>query len=70
MIKYDYDKEADVMYITFGEPLPCGTIEFEDEDPELPSGICLRFDPMTKKLNGITIVNYSLGTTDSKVGKQ
>jgi hypothetical protein len=64
MLNQDYDKESDVMYISFGVPLPCHTIEFDHD--EYPS-FCLRFDPETKKLNGITIVDYTAKTTDSKI---
>ena len=56
-IRFTYDAEADVMYITFGKPKPCLT-------DEIDSGVCLRYS--RKKLNGITIIDYSKRTTDKK----
>ena len=55
---FDYDKDADVMYITFGEPKPCRT-----EEPE--SGLCIRYE-LNGSLNGITIIDYSKRTNRSK----
>lgn len=60
-MKWTYDKDADVMYITFGKPLPCGSREHEQ-------GVVLRY--RGKKLNGVTIVDYSRRTTDKKIKTQ
>ena len=56
---FDYDKDADVMYITFGEPKPCRT-----EEPE--SGLIIRYTVPNNELNGFTIINYSKRTNRSK----
>ena len=58
-MKWTYDRKSDVMYITFGEALPCRTVECE--------GVCIRQHGST--LNGITIVNYSRKTHDSGTGE-
>lgn len=60
----DYDPSADVMYISFGEPLPSGTIE-----PEETSGILVRYTDLKNKkdtLSGITILNYHKRTKNAK----
>jgi len=48
---FDYDEEADVMYIAFGKPKPCRTEELE-------SGVVIRYT-LDGGLNGITIINYN-----------
>ena len=58
-MKWTYDRKSDVMYIAFGEALPCRTVECE--------GVCIRQHGST--LNGITIVNYSRKTHDSGAGE-
>ena len=55
---FDYDEDADVMYITFGEPKPCRT-----EEPE--SGLCIRYE-LDGSLNGFTIIDYSKRVDRSK----
>lgn len=55
--KFDYDEYADVMYISFGEPKSCKTIEPDD----IPN-IILRYTPDSDELNGITIINYNKKT--------
>lgn len=51
-IRISYDKEADVVYLSFGEPV-------EAESEEIEEGVFARFDPKTKKLVGVTIINFS-----------
>jgi len=48
-VSFSYDKESDVMYISFGNPRACRSTEVE---------AIMRIDPQTKQLNGITIINY------------
>ena len=48
--RFDYDKEADVLYISFGKPKPCRTDESCD-------GVVIRHT-LDGKLNGITIIDY------------
>lgn len=44
-----YDREADVLYISFGPPRPAICIEPEE-------GLVLRLDPDTDQLIGVTII--------------
>lgn len=50
MPQFSYDKEADVMYISFGEPKECKSIDIDN--------VVHRYT-LENKLNGITIINYS-----------
>ena len=47
-----YDKEADVMYLSFDE----GAIA---EAEEIESGVFARHEPNTKELVGLTVANFS-----------
>ncbi len=47
-----YDEDADVMYLSFGEPKSCIS---EEKYP----GVLYRYDIETRILNGITILSYS-----------
>ena len=49
-MNYDYDKNADVLYISFGKPKEAICVEKE-------AGILLRVDPFKDKLVGITVIN-------------
>lgn len=49
---FDYDEEADVLYIAFGGPKPCATEDLKD-------GIIMRTIPYSGFLNGITIIDFS-----------
>jgi len=44
-----YDSEADVLYISFGEPKPAEGLDIGD-------GTILRVDPETEEVVGLTIV--------------
>jgi len=46
-----YDKDADVVYITFAD--------VKAEAEEIDNGIFARYDPKTKELVGFTIINFS-----------
>jgi uncharacterized protein YuzE len=48
-VSFSYDKDADVMYISFGSPKACRSTEVE---------AVVRVDPNTNQLNGITIINF------------
>lgn len=50
-ISFVYDEEADVMYISFGTPVPCIS---EERYPN----VLYRFNIKTKQLNGITILGF------------
>ncbi len=47
-----YDKEADVFYLSFGEPKPSVT-------EELNNHVLVRRDPKTRDVTGITITNLN-----------
>ena len=47
-----YDREADVLYISFGESKPAEGIDIGD-------GTILRIDPKTEEVVGLTILNFS-----------
>ena len=49
-MNYDYDKKADVLYISLGKPKEAICVEKE-------AGILLRVDPFKDKVVGITVVN-------------
>jgi len=48
--QYDYDQEADCLYISFGEPRPCLGKEKD--------GLILRFDINTDEFVGVTITSF------------
>ena len=50
-ISISYDKEADVVYLSFGKPVKA-------EGEEIKEGIFARYDPKNKKLVGLTIINF------------
>ena len=47
-----YDKDADVFYLTFGEPRASVTEELDD-------CVLVRRDPKTRDVTGITIANLT-----------
>jgi len=47
-----YNREADVLYISFGEPKPAEGIDIGD-------GTILRIEPKTEEVVGLTILNFS-----------
>ncbi|MDI6642414.1 MAG: DUF2283 domain-containing protein [Elusimicrobiota bacterium] len=51
-ISISFDKEADVMYLSFGEPAKA-------EGEEIEEGVFARYDPKSRKLVGLTVVNFS-----------
>jgi uncharacterized protein YuzE len=53
MIKYFYDKEADVFYFSEGTP------RASDETIEAKDDVLLRVNPRTKNIRGFTILNAS-----------
>ncbi len=50
-----YDREADVLYISFGEPKPA-------EGIDIGGRTILRIDPKTEEVVGLTILNFSKRT--------
>lgn len=55
-LNYLYDKEADVLYISKGKPSKT------DVSDELEDEIVARYDSKTKKVKGLTILNFALRT--------
>ena len=60
MIKYFYDKEADVFYFSNGAP------RASDETVEAGGDILMRVSPRTKSVRGFTIFNASRRTQSAK----
>lgn len=48
----NYDKEADVMYLSLGKPVKAVTEEMDTD-------ILVRYHPKTKNLVGVTVMNFS-----------
>lgn len=51
-MKIVYDGEADVLYITCGTPKYTEYIEYSED-------VILRLDPDTKRLVGVTVIDFS-----------
>ena len=51
-LRIGYDREADVLYLSLGEP--CKGMEYR----EVGNGIILRIDPETGKIVGLTVVDF------------
>lgn len=62
-IKWDYDAEADVLYISFGNPK-------NSEGVDIGEGTIIRIEPYTKEIIGVTILNPLHRTLSSLKGKQ
>ena len=52
-----YDPEADVLYISFGEPRPAEGLDIGD-------GTILRVDPKTDEVTGLTLLDFSKRTEE------
>lgn len=50
-IRYRYDEEEDILYLSIDEPKPSISKETEE-------GILIRRDIKTKKITGVTILDY------------
>jgi len=61
MIKYFYDKGADVFYFSNGTP------RASDETVEAKGNVLLRISPRTKRVRGFTLINASRRTQSVKV---
>ncbi|MBL7112382.1 MAG: DUF2283 domain-containing protein [Bacteroidales bacterium] len=57
-IKWDYDGEADVLYISFGNPKIAEGIDIGD-------GTIIRIDPESNEIKGLTIINPVKRTLNS-----
>ena len=52
-----YDSEADVLYISFGEPRPAEGLDIGD-------GTILRVDPETEEVVGLTVLDFTKRTKE------
>ncbi|MGH9339891.1 MAG: hypothetical protein ACRD1R_09965 [Acidobacteriota bacterium] len=50
-VQHEYDRDADVLYISFGPPRPSVTLAVED-------WLALRISPSTAEICGITIIGF------------
>ncbi len=62
-IKWDYDAEADVLYISFGNPQKA-------EGVDIGEGTIVRVQSDSKEIIGITILNPLHRTLESLSGKK
>jgi len=51
-LQYYFDKEADVPYVSQGEPRP------DADSEEVDDGVVARFDPVSREAVGFTILNF------------
>lgn len=52
-LNYFYDQEADIVYISKGEPSKT------DISDEIDDGVVARFDAKTKEMKGLTILHFA-----------
>lgn len=52
-ISFYFDREADVLYFSKGNPYP------EQESQEIGDDMIVRLNPKTREVEGITILNFS-----------
>ena len=62
-INWDYDAEADILYISFGNPQNA-------EGVDIGEGTIIRMQPDTKEITGVTIINPLSRTLSSLMGKK
>lgn len=61
-LSWEFDEEADVLYISVGEPRPAlGT--------DIGEGVIVRYDEKQKEVVGITILGFRARTLQSLSGK-
>ncbi|HKA54433.1 MAG TPA: DUF2283 domain-containing protein [Candidatus Binatia bacterium] len=51
-LQYFYDAEADVLYVSKGEP------RADADSDEVGEGVVARFDPITREVVGFTVLNF------------
>jgi uncharacterized protein YuzE len=61
-INWDYDADADVLYISFGNPK-------ESEGVDIGDGTIIRIEPNKHEITGITIINPLYRTLSSLKSK-
>ena len=61
-LDWEFDEEADVLYISVGEPRPAvGT--------DIGEGVVVRYDEKQKEVVGITILGFRARTLQSIAGR-
>ena len=50
-LSLSYDKSADTLYLSVGKPKSSLSREIDD-------GVLIRFDPKSKKITGVTIIDF------------
>jgi uncharacterized protein YuzE len=61
-LSWDYDEEADVLYISVGKPRPAVGTDIGD-------GVIVRYDEKKKEVVGITILGFRARTLKSISGR-
>lgn len=61
-LKWDYDAEADVLYLSFGNPQKA-------EGVDIGEGTIVRIQPDSQEIVGFTIINPLNRTISSLMGK-
>jgi uncharacterized protein YuzE len=61
-LNWEYDEEADVLYLSIGEPRPAVGTDIGD-------GVIVRYDEKKKDVVGITIMGFRARTLQSIAGK-
>lgn len=61
-LQWEFDEEADVLYISVGEPRPAVGTDIGD-------GVIVRYDEKKKEVVGITIIGFQARTLQSISGK-
>ena len=54
-LNWEYDEEADVLYISVGKPQPAVGVDIGD-------GVVVRFDDKKKEVVGLTIIGFRTRT--------
>jgi uncharacterized protein YuzE len=62
-INWDYDEEADVLYISIGEPQPA-------EGIDIGEGIIVRYDEPRKEVVGLTVIGLRTRLLKSLAGSE
>lgn len=60
-VHWDYDEEADVLYVSFGEPRPAIGIDAGD-------GVIVRYDETVGRVVGLTVVGLRARIAREKSG--
>lgn len=62
-LNWEYDEEADVLYISIGEPRPAvGT--------DIGEGVIVRYDQQQREVVGLTILGFRARTLQSLTGNE